>query len=151
MSFTERSDDIEAIKSVIEGLSDAWEEGNGAGWGQQFTEDADFTGWFGLRLQGRREIAEGHQWVFDTVYPGSRYELEIADIRFLSSDIAILHLNGSIIEPGETHPDEPDSLPVAVVQKDDGEWKVVMFHNMKNRREEIDERGTRGDLGDIRE
>ncbi|MGK7389388.1 MAG: hypothetical protein ACNS60_03530, partial [Candidatus Cyclobacteriaceae bacterium M2_1C_046] len=37
-----------AIKSVFEGLSEAWEQADGDAWGSYFTDDADFTVWFGL-------------------------------------------------------------------------------------------------------
>jgi len=143
-------DDKEGIKRVLTGLSDAWEKAVGSAWGSYFTEDADFTVWFGLRLKGRNEIAEGHQWVFDTVYPNTRIEFEITDYKILSPDIAIAHLDASVIEPGETLPDEPQMFPVAVFQKIDEEWKIVMFHNMLNRIKEIEERQAKGDMGDVR-
>jgi len=150
MTSTERRKDKEEIRSVIKGLSDAWEQNNGTAWGSYFVDDADFTVWFGLHLHGRKDISEGHQWLFDTVYPNTRYELEISDFRFLGPDIAVLHINGSIIEPGESPPDEPHSLPVAVFQRGNNEWKIVMFHNMKNRKKEIEEGRSRGEMGDIR-
>lgn len=142
---------MQAINSLIVRLSDAWEARDGVSWGRCFSEDADFTVWFGLRLRGSREIAEGHQWVFDEVYPNTRYELDIVDFRFLGADAAVIHIAGSIITPGESPPDEPHSLPVAAVERVDGEWQIAMFHNMKNRTKEIEERRSRGDMGDIRE
>lgn len=42
------------------------------------------------------------------------------------------------------------TLPVTVLQKFNGEWKIVMFHNMKNRVAEIEERRKKGDMGDVR-
>lgn len=139
--------DDKAIKSVFEGLSEAWEQADGDAWGSYFTDDADFTVWFGLHLDGRKKIAEGHQWVFDTVYPNTRYEFEVTDLKFLKSDIAVVHLNASIIEPGGELPAEPHTLPVAVLQNIDNIWKVVMFHNMKNRIKEIEEKREMGDMG----
>ena len=144
------SDDIgddKAIKSVFEGLSEAWEQADGDAWGSYFTDDADFTVWFGLHLDGRKEIAEGHQWVFDTVYTNTRYEFEVNDLKFVKPDIAVVDLNASIIEPGGELPTEPHTLPVAVLQNIDNNWKVVMFHNMKNRIKEIQEKREMGDLG----
>lgn len=150
-TFDLNTDDEEAIKAVLEGLSDAWEQGDGSSWGSYFTEDADFTVWFGLHLNGQKEIAEGHQWVFDTVYPNTRYEFKITDLKFLNPDIAIAHLNASVIEPGGVLPDEPHTFPVAVFQKIGDEWKIVMFHNLKNRIKEIEEKRANGDMaGDVR-
>lgn len=143
--------DKELINLVFKNLSDAWEQADGNAWGSYFTEDADFTVWFGLHLKGRKEIAEGHQWVFDTVYPDTRYVFEINDLKYLNPDIAVVHLNASVIEPGGELPDEPHSLPVAVLRKIDGEWEIVMFHNLKNQIMEIEEMRKKGEsTGDVR-
>ena len=150
MDHVDRTQDRHAIRALVTSLSDAWEARDGAAWGSCFTDDADFTVWFGLRIRGRMDIAEGHQWVFDEVYPGTRYQLDITDFRFLGADAAILHIEGSVIQPGENLPDEPHSLPVAAVKRVDGEWKLVMFHNMQNRTKEMEARRSRGDWGDIR-
>ncbi|PKA84408.1 uncharacterized protein (TIGR02246 family) [Ulvibacter sp. MAR_2010_11] len=138
------------VKKIFEGLSDAWEQADGNAWGNYFSDDADFTVWFGLHLKGRREIADGHQWVFDTVYPNTRYEFTITNEKYLSPEIAVVHLDASIIEPGKELPEEAHTLPVAVVQKIEGEWKIVMFHNMNNRIKEIEEGRKNGILGDVR-
>jgi uncharacterized protein (TIGR02246 family) len=143
-------DSKESIKHVFDGLSDAWEQADGNAWGNYFTDAADFTVWFGLHLKGRKEISEGHQWVFDTLYPNTRYEFTITDLYFLKPDIAIAHLNASIIKPGDALPEEPHTLPVAVLQKIGNTWKIVMFHNMKNQIKEIEEGRKKGILGDVR-
>lgn len=149
--FSSNIDDKKAIKAVIKGLSDAWEQGDGSSWGEFFTEDADFTVWFGLHLDGRKEISEGHQWLFDSFYPNSRYELEITDLKFLKSDVAVVHLNGSVINPDDKIPAVPHSFPVAILQKINTEWKIVMFHNMQNRINEIESKREMGKrAGDIR-
>lgn len=142
--------DKDAIQSVFRGLTEAWEQADGNAWGSYFTEDADFTVWFGLHLKGRSEIADGHQWVFNTVYPNTRYEFTITDLKFIKPDVAIAHLNASVIKPGEDLPAEPNTLPVAVLQKLGEDWKIVMFHNMKNRIKEIEAQRKKGIMGDVR-
>lgn len=141
----------EDIRKVFDGLTTAWQEANGNAWGDFFLEDADFTVWFGLHLKGRKEISDGHQWVFDTVYPNTRYEFTITQLRYLGPDIAVVHLNASILGPGEDLPTDPHTLPVAVLQKLKGQWKIAMFHNMDNRLKEIEEGRKKGILGDVRQ
>jgi len=143
-------DSNKEIKKVFDGLSDAWEQADGNAWGNYFSDNADFTVWFGLHLKGRKEISEGHQWVFETVYPNTRYEFTITNINFLKPDIAIVHLNADVIKPGESLPEDPHTLPVAVLQKLDNNWKIVMFHNMNNRKKEIEEGRKKGITGDVR-
>lgn len=143
-------DDKEEIQRVFTKLSDAWEQADAVAWGNCFTENADFTTWFGLHLKGRKAIAEGHQWVFNAVYPGTRYEFEIRDLRLLKPDVAVVHLNASIIDPGGTLPEAPHTFPVAVLQKREAVWQIVMFHNMENRLQEMEELRAAGDMGDVR-
>lgn len=144
--------DGEAIAKVFEGLSDAWADGDGERWGSHFTADADFMVWFGLPLEGREAIAQGHQWVFDTVYSGTRYLFDIRKIRTLTPDIVVVHLAASVVEPGDAPPESPHTLPIAVLRRTAEGWKIVAFQNLKNQLEEVEEMRARGEgTGDVRE
>lgn len=117
------------ISELFSRMTQAWEDGNGAAWGESFIPDADFTVWFGMELEGRKAIAGGHQFIFDNFYGGTSYQLVVRKVRFLTSEIVIVHLTGSVVRPGEPLPQEPDTVPMAVVQSTDSGWKVVAFHN----------------------
>lgn len=121
--------DRQAISAVFDALTSAWRAGDGEAWGDQFVDDADFTVWFGLELKGKNDIASGHQFVFDKVYPGTAFELEIRQLRFLGSDFAVAHLTGFVVTEGEAVPEGPDAVPIAIVQRVEEEWKIVAFHN----------------------
>lgn len=96
---------------------------------RQFTDDADFTVWFGLELKGREAIASGHQFVFDSVYPDTVFELDIRQLRFLGPDTAMVHLKGRLTKVGEPRSDAPDAVPMAVLKRVRDNWKVIAFHN----------------------
>lgn len=119
----------EEVRRLFSQMTQAWRSGDGAAWAAAFVPDADFTVWFGLQLHGQKAIAEGHQFIFDTFYANTSYELRVENIQFLSPTVAVVHLTGSVVAPGEDLPGEPDSVPLAVVQKVSGEWKVVAFQN----------------------
>lgn len=133
-----------AIESVIEALVEAWRKGDGAAWGDCFTQDADFTTWFGLRLTGRDSIASGHQEIFDTFYADTVYNLKVEYVRFLGDDVALVALAGSIVGSGEDEPHVPQTVPLAVMVKSATDWKVAAFQNTFAG--EIEARRVDGDL-----
>jgi uncharacterized protein (TIGR02246 family) len=130
--MTDEAQDRLAIQAVVAGLAEAWGKGDGRAWGSYFTEDADFTAWFGLYLKGRDAIAAAHQQIFDTVYKNTNARLEICSLRFLRPDVAVVHFNGSVVGEGEELPAEPQVVPVAVLTKEGGSWRVAVFQNTKN-------------------
>jgi len=124
-----RETDEVQIRQIFENLTSAWKAGDGQAWGAAFLPDADFTVWFGLRIQGQEPIAQGHQFIFDRFYKDTSYELVVRKIRFLSSSAAVVHLEGTVLNEGASMPSEPDSVPLAVVQKVEGSWKIAAFQN----------------------
>ena len=112
-----RSDRKAEILGVISGLTEAWREGDGEAWADAFAEDADFTVWFGMSLKGKEQIAWGHQLIFDSFYADTMFELDAKQIRFLGDDVAIVHLQGSVIAAGQEPPSEPDAVPIAVLER----------------------------------
>lgn len=146
MESTDGSPDESAIKSVIHTLGQAWRDGDGAAWGSCFTEDADFTTWFGLRLSGRNAISSGHQEIFDTFYANTEYDLRVESVKLLSDDIALVAMEGSVVEVGEDEPSTPQTVPLAVMRKEADGWKVTAFQNTYAG--EVETRRIHGDLRD---
>lgn len=132
ISFAEDSppseDEIQ-IAMVFEHLTDAWRDGDGDAWAESFVEDADFTVWFGLGLKSREQIAWGHQLIFDSFYADTVYEFGVRQIRFVRPDVAVVHLNASVIKDGESIPKEPDTVPMAILERIDANWKIIAFQD----------------------
>jgi len=131
--------DEEEIRQVFSSLTEAWRNADGEAWGMHFVEDADFTVWFGLELKGREAIAAGHQYIFDGVYANTAFELEVRQLRPIGTNVSVAHLRGYVVNDGEERPEEPDAVPVAVLQRVDDGWKLVTFHNTANIVEELGE------------
>jgi len=142
------SDDVQdksAIAAVVSGLEHAWAVGDGEMWASYFAEDADFTTWFGLYLSGQEAIADVHQEIFDSFHRRTRLRLHVRGLRFLRPDVAVVHLDGTIVGAGEESSVHPQFVPVAVMTKEDGRWRVAVFHNTKDTADEL------LDKGDVRE
>ena len=124
-----QTDDEAAIRSVIAGLTEAWAAGDGDAWAGAFSEDADFTVWFGLFLSGRDDIAWGHNLIFNDFYAGTTFHLDVRKIRFLGPDYAVVHLEGSVTSGDELKPSEPDAVPLIVLMRVEKGWKIIVFQN----------------------
>jgi uncharacterized protein (TIGR02246 family) len=125
-----RSADEKTLRELFQQILDGWNQGNGQAFAAPFTDDADFIVWNGRYLKGREAIAVGHQQIFETFYRGSRLEGSINSIRFLSDDIALLHLHGRPQMPGQALPaPEQYSIQTLIgVRQTDG-WRFTAFQN----------------------
>ena len=123
------SKDEAAIRAIIANLSDAWTKGDAKLWGEQFAEDADFTAWTGGSVKGRAAITRGHEEVFHVFYPGTKQRLNVRGIRFLRNDVAVVHVEASVVKKDEAFPPTPQSVPVAVLTKEKGRWRIAVFQN----------------------
>lgn len=126
-----------AIEATFDSMAEAWRAGDGQAWGAHFADDADFTVWFGMRLAGREEISFGHQIIFDGIYAGTVFRMEVTGLSFPTDDIAIALLDGRVIRDGVV-PDRPHASPLAVLQRtSEGRWEIIAFQNTPYAVEEL--------------
>lgn len=126
---TRRAEDEKAIRAVIASLTDAWTAGDAQAWARAFTEDADFTVWNGLYQKGRGAIERGHAQIFGTFYKDTKLRYIVRGIRFLRDEVAVVHVDASLVKKGEDFPASPQAVPVLIMVKDKGQWRVAVFHN----------------------
>lgn len=124
-----RAEDEKAIRAVIASLTDAWAAGDARAWARAFTEDADFTVWNGLYQKGREAIERGHAQIFSTFYKDTKLRYVVRGIRFLRDEVAVVHVDASLVKKGEDFPASPQAVPVLIMVKDKGQWRVAVFHN----------------------
>ncbi len=123
------SEDERAIKQIIQNLVDAWAAGDGKKWADQFTDDVDYTVWNGRYSHGREANMKGHQYLFDTIYKGSKLNIEIVKMRFLGEAVAVVHLTSVNERDGKQIENVPLVRPLMVLSKEKGAWKIVVFQN----------------------
>jgi uncharacterized protein (TIGR02246 family) len=127
--------DLAALAGLVRAMADAWDRGDGAGYGRLFAEDCDYVAFDGTHLRGRDANAEHHQRLFDTVLRDTRLVFEGEPrTRFLAPDVALLHTMGSVVMPwqrGVTARRRSNQTMVAVREADG--WRVAAFHNTRVR------------------
>jgi uncharacterized protein (TIGR02246 family) len=126
----DRSADEKALQSLFQELQAAWDRGDGQAFASYFTDDADYIIVNGTYLQGRQAIADEHQHIFAVLYRDSRLEGFVKNIRFLSDDIAVVHLHGRPRIPGQAIPaPEQHSIQTLIgIRRPDG-WRISSFQN----------------------
>ena len=127
------SADEMAIRSLYQQLMDGWNEGSGEAFAAPFAEDGDLVGFDGTHLKGRQEIISFHQQLFSSYVKGSRLVGKVRRVRFLTSDVAIMHVIGGTIMAGQTDIDpERNSVQTLVSTKDSkGKWRLAAFQNTR--------------------
>jgi uncharacterized protein (TIGR02246 family) len=124
--------DETAIRVVVQSVADAWTAGDGKKFGEPFAEHADYIVVNGLLLKGREAIAQSHQRIFDTIFKNTKLKLEIRQIRFVRSDVAVVHTGGNIVSKNEAFPAAHAAFPTFVLSKDRGKWQIIAFQNTAN-------------------
>ena len=122
------------IRNLFQDMSIAWNKGDGKAFGECFTENCDYITYNGQLLRGREAVSEVHQQLFDSFLKGSKMGGDdgIADIRFLTPDIAIVHGKGVIkLKWQKKPPKGRQSINTNVVVKENGKWKIDAFHNSR--------------------
>jgi uncharacterized protein (TIGR02246 family) len=130
--------ETQAAETVLQGLVrylvDGWNQGNGHLFATPFADDADYIHIYGGYLKGREQIAAGHQHIFSTIYRDSHMEASIASLRFLSPEIALIHLRCTTRLSDQASAGaekEIQSIPSLVAIKQGGKWVFTAFHNTR--------------------
>ena len=128
-----KTDEAE-IRSLFEDLLGDWGRGDGEAYGSRFTEDADYVAFDGTRTRGRDEISASHQRLFDKWLKGTHLTGRILSVKFLGSDVALVHATGGTVMRTKTRPSpERDSIQTLVAVREGTEWRFAAFHNTRVR------------------
>lgn len=109
---------------------DGWNTASGDAFAAPFEEDGDLVGFDGTHFKGRQEIAPFHQQLFDMFLKGSRLVGKVRSVRFLTSDVAIMHAVGGTVMAGQTDLEpERNSVQTLVAVKRGTKWHLAAFQN----------------------
>lgn len=126
--------DREAVTRLYQQLLDGWNRGDGAAFAAPFAEVCEFIAFDGTHFTGRQELAAFHEELFAKWMRGTRLVGHVERIHFLGPDAATIYAVGGTILRNQRHPaPERDSLQTLVAQRQDGEWRLVAFHNTRLR------------------
>src|SRR2546427_4176714 len=125
--------DEPAVRGLYQQFMDAWNRGSGAGLAAVFTDDGDLVAFDGTHLRGRQVIASHHQRLFDKWLKGTRLVGQVTDLRFLGSDVAVMHAVGGTVMRGKHAPSPGrDSIQTLVATRDEGgDLRLAAFQNTR--------------------
>jgi uncharacterized protein (TIGR02246 family) len=120
------------IRDLYRQLMEGWNAASGDAFAAPFEENGDLVGFDGTHLWGSKEIASFHQYLFDMFLKGSRLVGKVRSVRFLTTDVAVMHAVGGTVMPGQTDLDsERNSVQTLVVVKRNGRWSLAAFQNTR--------------------
>lgn len=101
------------------------------------TKDVDWVNIVGMWWKGKADVKKAHQITFDHFFKGVPFTRTGLNIRFLTNDVAIVHLNchvGSLFPPdgidhGNNRTPETDDLLILVYVKQNGTWLLSAGQN----------------------
>jgi uncharacterized protein (TIGR02246 family) len=118
--------DEAALRQIVEDIVSAWNRADGQAFASVFAEDAEFRNVYGHKAQGRQAIAQGQQYLFDNVMPGSTIDIDISTIRFIRPDIAYVETESRLQH--ENNP-FPVAIAASIAVKENGAWKIITINN----------------------
>ncbi|MEU3460804.1 SgcJ/EcaC family oxidoreductase [Streptomyces sp. NPDC006733] len=124
-----RSLDETAIQSVLDGVYQAWDAGDADAFVAEYRDDATAIlpgSYRRTKADVRASMAAG----FASFLQGTTSINKLDSIRFLGETAAVVVSEGGIKFPGETAiPADRLAYATWVLEKRDGAWLVVAYHN----------------------
>lgn len=124
-----RVEDFAALESIVAQMERAWNAADGVAFAAPFALDADQVNIFGTILNGRSEIAERHQKIFDSIFSGSRNTLRVIGARHVSENIILARLSSVVEVPDGPLKGELKTLGSLLFRRTNSGWELVTFHN----------------------
>jgi len=130
-AYAQAAVDEAAIKQIAQTMQDGWNKKDGKMFASPFAEKHDYININGLYLPNitRDSNARAHQGLFDGPYKEVDLQLRAAKVKFLSADVAVLHIQGHTHAKGKVEEKRQDIVLTAVLQRTAGKWEVVAFQN----------------------
>lgn len=126
-----RTADEAAMRETVKQMETGWNTKSGALFAKAFAEDADYVVINGMVFKGRATIERAHQQIFDTIYKDTTISLTVKQIRFLRSDVAVVHVAGH--RDGPTKELVQDAMLTLVLTKEKQGWVIAAFQNTARR------------------
>lgn len=124
--------DEQAIQQIVNTMEKGWTEKNGQIFSSVFADTHDYIVWNGYYFPNmtRERNAGAHQNLFSGPYRTYDVKFKIDKMKFIRPDLAIVHVYGGGYEKSKPAPEHPTVLMSMVIEKKDGTWKIISFHNL---------------------
>jgi uncharacterized protein (TIGR02246 family) len=113
-------------------FTDAWNRHDMAALAALFAEEADFVNVVGMWWRTRSEIEAAHAEAHATFFKDSHLEGEVAAVKLLRPDVAVVHVRWQL--SGQLEPDGKTGAPrqgilVLVLTREAGGWRARVAQN----------------------
>lgn len=113
---------------ILHKLELAWNAGDEIAFGSPMAEDADFVTIRGDHLRGRNAIVDSHRGIFSTIYAGSRNQIILKSVRWLSEDVALVHARSILDAPAGPLAGRHEATFSTIMLCRNGVWQITSFH-----------------------
>lgn len=117
------------VSALYTRLLDSWNRHSSSDFAALFAEDANVVGFDGSPMNGQAEIETTLRQIF-TDHVTASYIGKIREVRFLSSDVAVLRAVAGMIPPGSSdlNPAVNTIQTLVAVNRDD-QWRIALYQN----------------------
>jgi uncharacterized protein (TIGR02246 family) len=112
------------ILTIIQNYTHSWNHQGGKGFGDGFTEDADFVNIYGMSFTGKKEIEERHINIIQTIFKDSKFEILDVQLREVYPELVIAKISWRL--NGYRHPGSDLTKPGSISE---GIFTHVFIHN----------------------
>jgi uncharacterized protein (TIGR02246 family) len=136
-SESDRRADEEAIRNLLDRQIKAWDAADPDAYAAVYTLDGDCVSFLGSHYNGREAIADSYEVprassLFRKVMRGARLDFQVTNLRFLTSDVALVQAAGGVTKgSGPSRRSLRTNTSIAV-RTGDG-WLLAASHNTTHR------------------
>jgi uncharacterized protein (TIGR02246 family) len=133
MSSDQRADEA-AIRELINQQTKGWAAADPEAYAAVFTSDADYVTFLGSHYTGREAIAASYVPLFRKLLKGSRLQIDVTRLRFLTPDVALIHANATVVKKARQRNRRNARVNTSVAVRIDGRWRLAASQNTTHRR-----------------
>jgi uncharacterized protein (TIGR02246 family) len=114
----------------FERMERAWNDADGAAFGNVFADDTDFVNIRGEHHRGDGAvIGQAHQGLFDSIYAGSTVHYQPQVARLIAPGCVLAVAGATLVAPNGPLQGINHSRITATIIESDGRWMVTAFQN----------------------
>jgi uncharacterized protein (TIGR02246 family) len=123
--------DASAVKAVVAAYDEAFNSHDARAVGALFADEGDFTNMRGSSKHGRKDIEQNYGNLLNGALKTAHRTDTIKNVKFITPDVAEIdadwEMTGTKAADGSENPPRKGGLDW-VVQKLNGKWMIVVFH-----------------------
>jgi len=125
--------DEAAIRDLLAQQVAGWNSGDPTAYAAVFTPDADYVTFLGAHHSGREAITAWYAPLFANLLRGSRLDVEITGLRFLTAEVALIHARAVVTRNSKRRNRGARVNTSVAVRTGDG-WLLASSQNTTRRR-----------------